>query len=263
MKFEHLGASPRIHPDAVVAPTAVISGDVEIGAGLPDPARRGDHGRRRRDHPRRERHRDGERAHPRDARPIPSTSATTCSSGRWRACRGATVGDEVFLATGTRVFNGARIGERSEVRINAVVHLRTVLAGRDRRPDRVGRRRRSGADPAAGPARGDLGGAARTGLPGLRLRPRSRHARPHGAAHRALRPRPRAARRRPPGRLTSGAQSQAAPHSRHPNSMRSTQSESHVPQLALGARRSTANQRGSTALHIERTALGTRLRRHA
>jgi carbonic anhydrase/acetyltransferase-like protein (isoleucine patch superfamily) len=40
---------------------------------------------------------------------------------------GATVGDEVFLATGTRVFNGARIGARSEVRINAVVHLRTVL----------------------------------------------------------------------------------------------------------------------------------------
>jgi hypothetical protein len=33
----------------------------------------------------------------------------------------------VFLATGTRVFNGARIGKRSEVRINAVVHLRTTL----------------------------------------------------------------------------------------------------------------------------------------
>ena len=28
---------------------------------------------------------------------------------------------------GTRVFNGARIGERSEVRIGAIVHLRTVL----------------------------------------------------------------------------------------------------------------------------------------
>ena len=32
MRFEHLGARPRIHPDAVIAPTAVISGDVEIGA---------------------------------------------------------------------------------------------------------------------------------------------------------------------------------------------------------------------------------------
>ena len=33
MQFEHLGAQPRIHPGAVVAPTAVISGDVTIGAG--------------------------------------------------------------------------------------------------------------------------------------------------------------------------------------------------------------------------------------
>ncbi|HYI51605.1 MAG TPA: gamma carbonic anhydrase family protein, partial [Microbacterium sp.] len=32
MQFEHLGARPRIHPDAVIAPTAVISGDVTIGA---------------------------------------------------------------------------------------------------------------------------------------------------------------------------------------------------------------------------------------
>ena len=40
---------------------------------------------------------------------------------------GAVVEEEVFLATGTRVFNGARLGARSEVRINAVVHLRTTL----------------------------------------------------------------------------------------------------------------------------------------
>lgn len=33
MQYEHLGAAPRIHPDAVVAPSAVISGDVTIGAG--------------------------------------------------------------------------------------------------------------------------------------------------------------------------------------------------------------------------------------
>ncbi|WP_256220979.1 gamma carbonic anhydrase family protein [Microbacterium sp. AR7-10] len=31
MMYEHLGARPRIHDTAVVAPTAVISGDVEIG----------------------------------------------------------------------------------------------------------------------------------------------------------------------------------------------------------------------------------------
>jgi carbonic anhydrase/acetyltransferase-like protein (isoleucine patch superfamily) len=47
--------------------------------------------------------------------------------GPMASISGATIGDEVFLATGTRVFNGARIGSRSEVRINAVVHLRTEL----------------------------------------------------------------------------------------------------------------------------------------
>ncbi|WP_229382073.1 gamma carbonic anhydrase family protein [Microbacterium schleiferi] len=47
--------------------------------------------------------------------------------GPMASISGASVADEVFLATGTRVFNGARIGERSEVRINAVVHLSTVL----------------------------------------------------------------------------------------------------------------------------------------
>jgi carbonic anhydrase/acetyltransferase-like protein (isoleucine patch superfamily) len=40
---------------------------------------------------------------------------------------GCTVEDNVFLATGSTVFNGARIGTRSEVRVNAVVHLRTQL----------------------------------------------------------------------------------------------------------------------------------------
>lgn len=40
---------------------------------------------------------------------------------------GCTVEDEVFLATGSTVFNGARLGTRSEVRINGTVHLLTEL----------------------------------------------------------------------------------------------------------------------------------------
>lgn len=40
---------------------------------------------------------------------------------------GADVEDEVFIATGAAVFHGAQIGQGSEVRINAVVHLRTRL----------------------------------------------------------------------------------------------------------------------------------------
>lgn len=40
---------------------------------------------------------------------------------------GATVADEVFIATGASVFHGAVLEAGSEVRINAVVHLRTRL----------------------------------------------------------------------------------------------------------------------------------------
>jgi carbonic anhydrase/acetyltransferase-like protein (isoleucine patch superfamily) len=40
---------------------------------------------------------------------------------------GCTVEDCAFLATGATIFNGARIGARAEVRINGLVHLKTVL----------------------------------------------------------------------------------------------------------------------------------------
>ena len=41
---------------------------------------------------------------------------------------GARVDDEVFLATGTSVFAGAVAGARSELRINSVLHVNSVLA---------------------------------------------------------------------------------------------------------------------------------------
>ena len=40
---------------------------------------------------------------------------------------GCTIGDDVFLATGCTIFNGAVVGRKSEVRINAIVHLKTRL----------------------------------------------------------------------------------------------------------------------------------------
>ena len=40
---------------------------------------------------------------------------------------GCTIEDEVFLATGSTVFNGAVVGRRAEVRVNGTVHLKTVL----------------------------------------------------------------------------------------------------------------------------------------
>jgi len=126
VKFEHLGASPRIHPDAVIAPTAVISGDVQIGAdcqvlhGAVITAEGGAITL-------------GENVIVMENALIRATATNPVHIGDhvlvgpMASVSGAIVGDEVFLATGTRVFNGARIGERSEVRINAVVHLRTTL----------------------------------------------------------------------------------------------------------------------------------------
>jgi carbonic anhydrase/acetyltransferase-like protein (isoleucine patch superfamily) len=36
---------------------------------------------------------------------------------------GCTINDETFLATGSTVFNGAVLGQRTEVRVNGTVHL--------------------------------------------------------------------------------------------------------------------------------------------
>jgi len=127
VRFEHLGASPRIHPEAVVAPTAVISGDVVIGPGcqiLHGAVITAEGGVITL----------GENVIVMENALIRATSANPVHIGDhvlvgpMASVSGATVSDEVFLATGTRVFNGAKIGQRSEVRINAVVHLRTVLA---------------------------------------------------------------------------------------------------------------------------------------
>ncbi len=126
MLIEHRGERPDIHDSAYVAPTATVCGDVKIGEnsrilfgavvsaeggsveigaecivmenavvrGTPKhPTRIGDHVLA------------GPRAH----------------------VTGCTVEDNVFLATGSTVFNGAFIGGGSEVRVNGTVHLETVL----------------------------------------------------------------------------------------------------------------------------------------
>ena len=126
MQFEHLGARPRIHETAVVAPTAVISGDVEIGpycqvlhgaviTAESGPITLG------------ESVIVMENAVVRAVASNPAHIGDNVLIGPGASVSGAAIGDEVFLATGTRVFNGAEIGARSEIRINAVVHLRTVL----------------------------------------------------------------------------------------------------------------------------------------
>ena len=127
MQLEHLGARPRIHPTAVVAPTAVISGDVTIGADcqvLHGAVITSEGGAITL----------GENVIVMENALVRATATNPVHIGDhvligpMASVSGALIEDEVFLATGTRVFNGARIGARSEVRINAVVHLRTTLA---------------------------------------------------------------------------------------------------------------------------------------
>lgn len=126
MIYEHLGARPRIHESAVIAPTAVISGDVEIGPGCQvlhgavitaegGPIVMGEH------------------VIVMENALIRATAADAVRIGRntllgtLSSVAGATIGDECFLASGARVFNGARIGDRCEIRVNAIVHRRSVL----------------------------------------------------------------------------------------------------------------------------------------
>jgi carbonic anhydrase/acetyltransferase-like protein (isoleucine patch superfamily) len=129
MLYEHLGARPRIHDTAVIAPSAVISGDVEVGPGcqvLHGAVITAEGGPIRL----------GENVIVMENALVRATAADAVHIGAhtlvgpMASISGATIGPEVFLATGTRIFNGAHIDAECEVRINAVVHLRTHLPER-------------------------------------------------------------------------------------------------------------------------------------
>ncbi|GAA3766738.1 hypothetical protein GCM10022240_18930 [Microbacterium kribbense] len=129
MLFEHMGSQPKIDPTAVIAPSAVISGDVTIG-----PECQVLHGA----------------VITAEGGPIVIGSSVIVMEnalirasavhpvhigdhtlvGPMVSIAGAVIAPEVYLATGVRVFNGARIDSGCEVRINAVVHLRTHLPER-------------------------------------------------------------------------------------------------------------------------------------
>ncbi|GAA2394278.1 gamma carbonic anhydrase family protein [Nonomuraea africana] len=127
MLLEHQGQSPTVDPTAYIAPTATLCGDVRVGPGCRvlfgavltaegGPVELG----------------EGcvvmENAVLRGTRQDPLTLGRHVLVGPGAYLTGCAVGDDAFLATGSRVFNGARIGPRAEVRINAVVHLRTTVA---------------------------------------------------------------------------------------------------------------------------------------
>jgi carbonic anhydrase/acetyltransferase-like protein (isoleucine patch superfamily) len=127
MIVTHLGRSPRIDPAAYVAPNAVICGDVSIGPdcrvlfGAQIIAEGGsiEIGR--------------EcivmenavlRADARHSLAI----GNNCLIGPNAHVVGCRIEDEVFIATGAAIFHAAHLGKGSEIRVNAVVHLKTHLA---------------------------------------------------------------------------------------------------------------------------------------
>jgi carbonic anhydrase/acetyltransferase-like protein (isoleucine patch superfamily) len=126
MEFEMGNARPRVDPTAVVAPTAVLSGDVTLGANVVvsfGAVILGD---------------DGpvvigsgtivrENVVLRASSHHPVRIGANVLIGAQSALYGCTVDDEAFLATGVTLFHGARIGTRAEVRIRGVVHVNSVL----------------------------------------------------------------------------------------------------------------------------------------
>jgi carbonic anhydrase/acetyltransferase-like protein (isoleucine patch superfamily) len=126
MILEHGGVAPNIDPSTRVAPNAVICGDVTIGPncsvgfGAVITAESG-------------KVTIGENCVIMDTAVIRGVRGNKVSIadnviiGPRAYLVGCTVESEAFLATGATVFNGARIGRNAEVRINGLVHLRTVL----------------------------------------------------------------------------------------------------------------------------------------
>ena len=124
--IEHRGKTPVVDPTAYVAPTAVLCGDVHLGAesrvlfgaALTAEDGRIDVGARCV---------IMENALVRGRASSPVAVGDDVLIGPHAHVNGATVGDGCFLATGSSVFPNSRLESGVEVRINAVVHVNTVL----------------------------------------------------------------------------------------------------------------------------------------
>jgi carbonic anhydrase/acetyltransferase-like protein (isoleucine patch superfamily) len=126
LNFQHNGKSPRIHRAAYVAPTATISGDVDIGektcvlfgaviTSEGGPVRIGSQCVIM------------ENAVIRGTRRFPTWIGDNVLIGPHAHISGSELGNNVFVATGSSIFNGAKVGERSAIRINGIVHIKTIL----------------------------------------------------------------------------------------------------------------------------------------
>lgn len=117
----------QIHPSASVASTAVVTGDVTLGANsrvLHHAVLNGDLGSVR----------IGsdvvvmEHALLRGRPDQPVTIGDAVLVGPHAHLNGTTVEDQVFVATGVSMFPGSRAGQGCELRINSVLHVNSVLA---------------------------------------------------------------------------------------------------------------------------------------
>jgi carbonic anhydrase/acetyltransferase-like protein (isoleucine patch superfamily) len=128
MLIEHAGKRPQIDSTAWIAPDATVCGDVIIGPGA-----RVLHGARIIG--------EGggairigrdcivmENAAIRASRRHPCTIGDHCLIGPQAHVVGATLDEQVFVATAATIFHGAELERGAEVRVRATVHLRTRLA---------------------------------------------------------------------------------------------------------------------------------------
>jgi gamma-carbonic anhydrase len=126
MLVEHRGHRPEVHETAWVAPTAVICGDVRIGAGarvLFNAVVTAEDGRVE----------IGERCVVMEHALLRGRAAHAVQLGDdvligpHAHVNGARVGTEAFVATGAALFPGATVGARAEIRIHGVVHVNSSV----------------------------------------------------------------------------------------------------------------------------------------
>ncbi len=126
MRIRHLGKAPSVHPEAYVAPTAVLSGEVTIGAGScimhgavlsaeGGPVEIGANCVIM------------ENAVLRGTQQHPLVMGDHVLVGPHSHLTGCGISDEVFIATSAMVFNGAHMGRGSSVALGGAVHIGCIV----------------------------------------------------------------------------------------------------------------------------------------
>jgi carbonic anhydrase/acetyltransferase-like protein (isoleucine patch superfamily) len=133
MEIRHRDSAPSIDPEAYVAPTAVLSGQVRVGPGscvLHGAVLSADGGPV-----------DigvnsviMEHAVLRGTPRQPLTIGDHVLIGPHAYLTGCTIGDEVFIATGAMIFNGAQMGRASSVALGGAIHINCVVPPQTRVP---------------------------------------------------------------------------------------------------------------------------------